>query len=142
MTQIGYQVVDAINPMRDNPLDGLLYDDAMENMEFSNALGDGIKKIVSNVTKNAKARQDARAKRKQTKADAKLVDANSRIAAANTLTKDDGSAAILAATMKKGKAAPEKDNTMLYVGLGLLGLLVVGGIITMVVLKNKKGKGK
>ncbi len=125
---IGYDVRwNSQTPLNTSPLDSdLFYDDPGSTMEFSNAFGDGLKKVIKGSQSNTALKQKA-----------KIEEAKANKIAAKSLGKKDDSAAVLAASLSKTGTIEKKSNTMLYVGVGVTVLLLaIGGYYLT---KKKKG---
>ncbi len=113
----------AQTPVTDFLDSDLFYDDAGSTIEFSNAIGDGLRKMMA-----------ASQKRKDVRTKGKADERSAQLEAAKSLAKQ-ASAPVVNKTVVKGSAA-KKDNTMLYVGVGVGVLALATGIYFLV--KKKK----
>jgi len=120
-----YTVMYGVTTPMTNLLDAdLFYDDPGSTIEFSNAVGDGLKKIVAESQK-----------RKAVRAKGKADERSAQLAAAKGLAKQ-ASAPVVNKTVVKSPAPAKKNNTLLYVGIGV-GVLALGTGLFFLLRKKK-----
>lgn len=114
--------------------------------EFSEARGlRGWMKHRRSIQKQRQNRRDLQAKSKAmariNRTSAKKIQANAQTEAARMMGKENKSDIALAEALKTSTPieAPKKSNTALYLGIGA-GVLVVGAIVTVLIIKSRTSK--